>query len=60
MEKMISRSHIEKMVNKPESDERMFNNFKIEKHDLSRTCDFSKLKARKQELHLSHRNGKRE
>ena len=43
---MLSRNYIDKRTNKPEQDERQFNNFKIEKHDLSKTCDFGKLKGR--------------
>jgi hypothetical protein len=46
IEKMLSRIYIDSRGKKREADERLFNNFKIEKQDLSKTSDFGKLKER--------------
>lgn len=54
---MISRQHIDGIKIKPVEDERQFTNFKIQKHDLSRTCDFSKLKGKSLDFKLHHING---
>lgn len=43
---MLSRIYIDSRGKKKEVDERLFNNFKIEKHELSKTSDFGKLKER--------------
>lgn len=55
---MISRDNVNSLRDKPVQDERLFNNFKIQKHDLSKTCDFSKLKGRNLDFHLENMNGK--
>ena len=55
---MTSRDQIHKRLNKPEQDERLFNNFKMPKPDLSKTCDFGKLKSRNLDYTLHHLNGR--
>lgn len=55
---MSSRDYHHNIKNKAIQDERQFNNFKIEKPDLSKTCDFSKLKGKSLDFKLHHLNGK--
>ena len=55
---MTSRTYQDSLKNKPVQDERQFNNFKIEKANLNKTCDFGKLKGKCLEFNLKHMNGR--
>lgn len=54
---MLSRAEVDKAKIKPVEDERLFNNFRLEKTDLSRTCDFTKMKNRSLDFKHKHING---
>ena len=54
---MTSREYFYKRENKPNLDERLFDNFKIEKSDIEHTPSFKKMRGRSMNIEQKHING---
>ncbi len=54
---MTSREYFYKRENKPNLDERLFDNFKIEKTDIEHTPSFKKMRGRSMNIEQKHVNG---
>ena len=54
---MTSRDYHHNIKNKPVLDERLFNNYKEEKPDVSHTSDFSKRRGKQLDNRIKYMNG---